>query len=294
MSDVALKDVSAGTVHTAEREEKFLILGCGPAALIAAQTLEKAGIATDGFDIVAKEAKPSEIGGAQFLHRPLFEETKPDATISVCWIGNAPEYAEKVYGRPDISTSFDRLGLYGPEAEIAAWSLIKAYERLWEDYRPGIQERTVDNEVMCEYMESGEYTHIISTIPPNAYCANPAHDFESVPLIIAQHPWDELPMDNFILYNGRAEDSWYRMSTIFGEHSIEIGSGGDPAITDDLRATAEKLGADRYLTGMKPTRTTCDCGFGHPTTKLLRVGRFGTWDRKVLLHQVADQVSTLV
>lgn len=294
MSDAAVQEPVAGSSQvTNSRERKVLILGCGPAGLIAARTLEQNGLDTDQFDIVADEAQPSRIGGAQFLHRPLFGETEPDAMISVAKIGDSYGYAEKVYGKSGEVTSFDRLPLHRSD-EVEAWSLIKAYERLWEDYRPGIHERHIDDEAFAEYLNGGEYTEIISTIPPSSYCHNPVHDFESVPILIAQSPMDEFPADNFVLYSGRLDDAWYRISCIFGEESLEFGSGGDPQVTEDMRAEANRLNPDHIVTGMKPTRTTCDCGFGHPHTKLLRVGRFGSWDRRVLLHQVPSQVASIL
>jgi hypothetical protein len=293
MSDAAVAEAGTEMGTGVQEPKKYLIIGCGPAALIAARTLEQNGVDTDHLRIVSKEKEPSEIGGAQFLHRPVLGETEPDGMLSVVKIGTGMGYAEKVYGDGSVGTSFDRLALE-PAEEIQAWSLQKAYSQLWEDYEPGIEVMHVDSECMDELLQGGEYDEIICTIPPDAYCSDPTHVFESVPILLGISPMDELPFDNTILYSGRLDDVWYRLSSIFGEQSIEYGSEGGALDYDQMKKQAEKLFFDKTVRGIKPTKTTCDCGFNHPDTKLLRVGRFGMWDRRRLLHQVPAQVAEVL
>lgn len=297
MSDAAVAEAGTGTGTGVQKPKRYLILGCGPAALIAARTLEQNGVDTDHIRILSKVKEPSEISGAQFLHRPIYGEEKPDAVISVVRLGLASGYARKVYGDERMPTSFT-----SGEVEMDAWSLIKAYERLWEDFSPGIEVMDVDAAAFKELAESEEYDEIISTIPPQSYCDNPVHDFKSVPILLSSSPLDDLSAENVIMYSGRPEDEWYRLSNLFGEQGIEFGNEGKPLGSDNVR---EITRADDVMgllwaredirIGMKPLGTTCDCGFnpeGKPN--LLRVGRFGMWDRGRLLHQVPSQVATLL
>lgn len=290
MTDTATVEAGTDKKAGADEPKNYLILGCGPAALIAAHTLQQNGVDPDNFCIISRERKPSEIGGAQFLHRPLLDPTAaPDGVISIMRMGDAPGYANKVYGSSSTPTSF-----ISGEVRVDAWSLIKVYEKLWEDYAPSIEERDVNAEVFAELIQGGEYTEIISTIPPMSYCSNPTHIFESVPIIIGE-PIDPLPMDNAIVYSGRPEDGWYRMSSLFGEDGIEVGSAGEPLVNPEMEEVATKyIWPDSRHLGLKPLRTTCECGFVHPDTSLLRVGRFGMWDRRRLLHQVPAQVASIL
>jgi hypothetical protein len=294
MSDTAVKDrtETPTSEKKTQQEKQLLIIGCGPAALIAAHTLEHNGYDNDQFRIIAKDREPSKIGGAQFLHRPLFGEDEPDYSLNIVRVGTSGGYAAKVYGSPAKPTSFDKMGFQA--SEIEAWSLQKAYDRLWEDYSPGIEVQTVDPENFDALIQCGEYDEIISTIPPSEYCRNPTHEFKSVPIIIGMDPMDEFPFDNLIMYSGRLSDDWYRLSSIGGSQSLEFGSGGEPVINDAMKQAANKSICSAEVIGMKPTGTTCDCGYGHPDTNLLRVGRFGMWDRKVLLHQVPSQVASIL
>jgi hypothetical protein len=292
MTETAVSGAGAATMDR-DKGKQCLIIGCGPAALIAAHTLEQKWVDPALIRIISKEREPSKIGGAQFLHRPIFGETEPDAQISMMKMGTGLGYAEKVYGNASIGTSFDRMVLE-PSEEIEAWSLQAAYTKLWEEYEDRIEIQHVDDEVFAELLDSEEYGQIICTIPPEAYCSHPEHVFEKVPILIGVDPMDEIQADNFVIYNGRLDDAWCRYSAVFGQVSYEFGSEGGKLDYKQMEELAGPFLFDTHLRGVKPTKTDCDCGYGHPTTKLLRVGRFGMWDRKRLLHQVPSQVAEVL
>lgn len=294
---VAEPTTSGGSVKTKDNsEKKFLILGCGPAALIAAHTLEKKGISRDQLEIVAQVREPSKISGAQFLHAPIIGDTlQPDGFLEVLHIGFADAYASKVYGDATKSTSFGRYRSEERRDPVPAWSLDKQYSSLWKDYFRAIDQITVTADIFNDFLNSGEWDEIISTIPPVAYCMNPDHGFPSAPMLLGE-PVDPLPFDNAIVYNGRPEESWYRTSCIFGEAGIEFGLFGEDTgkRADKILEEAEGATWDQVVKGKKPLGTNCDCGYRHPKTKLLRVGRFGMWDRRRLLHEVPKQVETIL
>lgn len=292
MSDAAVADPGSTRTDGKTEGKKFLILGCGPAALIAARTLENAGIDKSHIRIMSKDRNPSPINGAQFLHRPVLPEVR-SVDISITKIGSGKGYAQKVYGDPAIGTSFDRLALV-PGETVKAWSLIETYETLFEDYEDSIEEQPIDASMLRVLLDSGEFDEIISTIPPQSYCLNPEHSFKNVSIVVV-HDLNQLHFDNVIFYSGRSEDYWYRLSSIFGVQSIEIGSAGSVLSSvqqEFAREIAWRSGGGLWE-GLKPTGTDCDCGYGHET-KLTRIGRFGMWDRRRLLHQVPEQINAII
>lgn len=287
MSEAAVVDPvsdKAGTIH--EEGRKYLVVGCGPAALIAVHTLVEAGH-TD-IEIVTDKKEKSKISGAQFLHKPIIgDPLKPDGFIDILRVGFADAYANKVYGDSLKPTSFT--GYSGDP--ILAWSLQQQYDRLWSEYDQNIQQCTATPEVMNAWLDSDEYDVIISTVPPQAYCSNPVHTFPYAPILLGE-PVDPLPLDNCILYNGRPDDPWYRMSSIFGHTGIELGQYGKvegEKAEEQLAEALRLVWESQPVRGKKPLGTNCDCGTNRGT-KLVRAGRFGTWDRRVLLHNVPSVI----
>lgn len=261
---------------------KVAILGCGPAGMIAAHSLESNDVLRDNIDIFDKDPSPNPIQGAQFLHKPIVHDhingEAPDGIIHVAKIGTKECYAEKVYGDSTIMTSFG-----SSAAVIPAWSLDRVYERLWEEFNHRIEELEINPDVLREDIIP-HYDLVLSSIPPDTYCTNPAHDFHAVEIMISD-PVDTIEIENFILYNGRSGDLWYRASNIFGHSWFEYG-------TDYMRNHDGRSIVDwSNRIGYKPTGTTCDCLVG---PKFSRIGRFGRWDRSVLLHNVPDQVNHLI
>jgi hypothetical protein len=247
--------------------------------------LEREGVDKQDIVIFSNRPQPSPIQGAQFLHKPLRYDEEPQGEIEVVRIGTEVLYADKVYGEPK-ETSWRRT-----QPKMMAWPLIPIYERLWERWESQLIEETVTATFMEALLEGQD--KVFSSVPPQAYCKNPAHTFRETRILLGK-PVRPLPIPNMIVYSGRVCDQWYRMSNIFGEDGIEFGPS--QALEPDAwkEEIAHHFDGDP-TEGMKPLGTNCDCFMsGGEVDKgtLYRIGRFGQWDRRILLHHVEDQVRT--
>lgn len=242
--------------------------------MIAAHTLIEAGADRNEIDIISKEKCKSTIGGAQFLHEPIFKDDEPDAEISIVHIGEGAGYATKVYGHPEIETSWD-----DHDTVQIAWGLQSTYERLWERLEDRILVEVadwIDGEEAAAISE--HYATVVSTIPAECICTNPDHSFPSTKFFMFPCVPSPVPL-NVIMYSGRMnEETWHRQSNIMGYSWREY-----PWSEHDR---VEEIGGEP-LYGAKPMGTNCDCA---QKLGIVKAGRFGAWDKKVLLHDVPKQV----
>jgi hypothetical protein len=211
------------------------------------------------FHIYSTKRK-SPIHGAQYLHLPIpgiNEETSPDGMVVYDKIGNRDTYAKKVYGRSDVTVSWDFFDI----GMRPAWSMQRAYDWLWDRYAEKVEHLVLGPSDISRMLPL--YDLCISAIPAPAVCMNRAHSFHHTSIYITEGlPDGELPM-NTIVYNGREDDDWYRACNLFGYKFTEFGYKQRHAIR-----------------GKKPISTDCNCH----GSKLLRVGRWGRWERGTLAH----------
>lgn len=247
-----------GTKNRTRNENvlSIAILGCGPAGLLAAHACARANVE---FNIYSVKRK-SVISGAQYVHNPIpgiHSEQAPDGQIAYAKTGTREGYARKVYGNPDAPVSWDIF----PEGLYAAWSMERTYDFLWDEFSKEIEHITITPKFCAELVEVEEV--VISAIPAPAICQNAAHHFHQTSIWIREGaPTHEARLtDNSIVYNGDKNVPWYRASNLFGHESVEFGR----TVHHGAR-------------GMKPTGHDCNC-----QPKVLRVGRFGRWERGVLV-----------
>lgn len=235
--------------------EVVVVFGSGPAGLLAAHAVYLAGhqpvVVSDGL-------KKSFITGAQFLHQPIPEVTgqEPDDQIYFKKYGKKKVYAWKVYGRKDAPCSWDNF----EEGYVPVWSMEAMYDKLWEEYHGVMVDEKVDPDSAAEW----EVHHplVISTIPLPALCSR-GHTFETRKIWIVEEA-SRAVRHNTIIYNGSYADPWYRSSSIFGHDSTEYA-------TEQAHMPAN--------VGRKPLKHNCDCMPG-----IVRAGRFGSWEKGVLVH----------
>lgn len=242
---------------------KAAVLGYGPAGLIAAKTLVDEGI---DVDVIGAGGK-SVIGGAQYLHEPILNAehvTEPEGHIEFVKIGDRDGYAEKIYPDASFQVSWDNY-----EGCQPAWALGPVYDILWGYFQDRLIHDTLEGMSLVKLHQTGKYDIIFSSIPAHALCLG-IHAFPRVSIKLV--PWSPIEdLNNVVMYSGRESETWYRTSVIFGEAWSEYGGAA-------TARTESRL-------GFKPLGTNCDC---HPY--VVRIGRFGLWDRKILLHHVPHQV----
>lgn len=239
-----------------------IVLGCGPAGLLAAHAAQSVGM---NVAIVSKKVR-SSLQGAQFLHQfiPGLTPPQPDAVIDVRKMGTKEGYATKVYGDPSAPVSWDNYD--GP---TPAWNLLYAYDQLWETWKDRIYDHNVDEDMM-EWVS--DYNHVISSVPlpvlAKAYGdADATFEFQDVHISTGLKV---MLAPQVVVYNGQPEDEWYRASRLFGWGSMEYPKEGQN--TKLIR---------------KPLRST---GTEEIYPWVLRVGRYGRWEKPVLAHHAYTAV----
>lgn len=250
---------------------KVLVLGCGPAGLMAAQGVVDANIANGGLgdvqiSIVSRKV-PSQLFGAQYLHRPIPGAT-PTGPITVSYQlrGNVDDYRRKVYGSMWTGT-------VSPEDlmdEHQAWDIRGTYRFLWSLWHGFIQDGHVDPATLTRLMGDGPDL-IINSIPRPSLC-HEGHAFGSTKITAAGDAPElgiRLPFscpEGMVVCNGEENPSWYRMSRVFGHTTVEWPDG----ITVPVSTCSVVV---------KPTNHDCNC---FPDVK--HVGRYGKWEKGVLSH----------
>lgn len=249
--------------------KRVVVLGCGPSGLLAAHAASM-----EGADVqIFSHKTPSYISGAQYLHERIPGLTMGiDGHILFTKTGSASGYAKKVYGSSSMDTSWDRfdIGVSRP-----AWSMQKAYKRLWAMYKDAISDYHVSTPGEALALEGIGADLFITSLPQAVMCSNPEHIFESVPMHIVPDgdPAIAWVPENTVIYNGHPGIAWSRASNLFGHVSIEF-------------PRTPPFHVDNLLHGFKPTMHNCDCN-----PHWLRVGRFGQWKRGVLVHHAFKEVT---
>lgn len=256
---------------------RVAILGCGPAGLVAAHAVNTCGVRDFG---ILSYRRPSPLWGAQYLHAPIPGIYLPDPIrVKYTLRGESETYRQRVYGREwDGAVSADEL-----DEEHDGWDIRAAYRSLWESYSDFIAAREVRPHDVPGIVESMDL--VINTIPLPQLCLA-GHQFKGraiwaagdAPEIGIKIPYI-CPPDTVILNGESRADgpSWYRTSNVFGYKTVEWpGDIPKPPVKTVASVT-------------KPLRTNCDC---HPG--MLRAGRYGSWDKGVLVHQVFDWVREAV
>ena len=250
--------------------KKIIVLGCGPAGLVAAwaaRQMESAVL------IFAKKRK-SHMYGAQYLHWPIPGVPAGNSQkIQYLMRGDEAGYRAKVYG-----SKWD--GTVSPEdlsEEHLAWDIRVTYDELWDRFGFQVIDQEIGAPTIKLIQEEYHPDLIVSTIPAPSICLM-NHQFVSQDIKAAGEAPDlgiKLPYqcpENTVICNGDPEVSWYRVSNIFGHKTVEWPEWVNPPIPSTAVV-------------QKPLRHDCTC---YP--EVLRVGRYGAWRKGYLVHHVYDDV----
>lgn len=246
---------------TGSSDLRVCVLGCGPAGLLAAYAAEQEGAHVEIYSTKQK----STIHGAQFLHTeiPGFENI-PKRDVTIQHYGTEEGYAKKVYG-PLASAIKTSWGKY--DGAIEAWSMVHLYDKLWKMYRNKITNVDINREVI-NGLEWTEFDLRLSTVPAPLLCLNPdEHYFDAQRFWVYGLPQDKMSHlgGNVIAYNGEQGNPWFRTSRLFGSSYLEY---GEHSVRPDGCQPAKKI-----------VGSNCNC---RPAWR--RMGRFGKWQRGVLVH----------
>lgn len=256
-----------------------LILGCGPAGLLAAHAIEQLG---GRPHIISLKAK-SRLSGAQYLHKPISGLTgDPHGLIRTYKYGTKEGYAKKVYGDPSAPCSWD-----DQVAGREAWDLRRVYDELWDRYQNRIQDAAVSMSDLSAFQAA--WRLVLNTIPAMKCCYQ--RDLTRAPNGVHEFDWETMwtldyaspdVADNTVLYSGDPANFWYRASRVFGHASTEFTDFSQPSSGTDLYNDGrERIKGVIYPhKGIKVKGTNCDCFPG-----IKRIGRFGTWQKGYLVHQ---------
>lgn len=234
-----------------------------------------------GYDIEigTDRMSPSVISGAQYLDQaiPGATELNPDSYVTFMKHGKAEGYAQKIYSDPTAPTSWDK---YVDGNAYPIWYLRDTYSVLWERYKDKLFNIKVDANVLAAFIDT-DADMIVVALPLVSLCVNPEHTFFSQQVTV----YPGLPVNmppkyqnlmkkdgtNWILYNGKKKYPWYRCSAINEGASVEV-----PGHFED----------GHQIT--KPLKTDCDCWSNVP--RIVRVGRYGTWEKNELVSGAWNKV----
>jgi hypothetical protein len=242
---------------------KVLVLGCGPAGLMAAHAASMMG---EDVIIISKQRK-SYLKGAQYLHRPIPLASQGSSfTVAYELRGEVAAYRDKVYG-PGY------LGTVSPEdltETHLGWDIRSAYDWLWTTYGAYVRDERFsigDHELVHKVLDWAKADIVISTIPAPLLCHNPMHTFRSEYVWSLGEESSESvfkPLMNHVICNGEDAPAWYRAANIQGHVTIEWPDRSKPPLKDLHHVE-------------KPISTTCDC---HP--EVYKMGRYGKHEKGVL------------
>jgi hypothetical protein len=256
---------------------RALVLGCGPAGLLAAHALVTRG---HRVTIMSKKRK-SEMYGAQYLHEriPDLGMEREGTPISYMLSGSIEEYRKKVYGENWSGVvSPDE---YGREEDHKGWNIRVAYDSLWHLYHDAIIDRDFRYGADVESTVAEMNPDIVaSSLPLPSLClrrdehvfnAQRVYAIGDAPERGVFCPVQAAPA-NTVLCNGEPDVGWYRTANVFGYRTAEWPAFHRPP----YEGVAEVV---------KPLNTTCDC-----QERVIRVGRYGRWKKGVLSHEAFDDL----
>jgi hypothetical protein len=260
---------------------KILVLGCGPAGLLAAH----AASFLPGTEVkIVSRNRPSDLFGCQYLHGPVPGLDLATTTVNYTLVGTVGDYAAKVYAGAQP-------GPVSPEQFAGArpvWDIRQAYRQLYDTWFDAIEDVELAPELIRPMLDHLAPDLVVSSVPLPVVCQRPGeHAFTSQTcwaLGDAPELGQGVPVpcpEDTVICNGTDDTGWYRVSKVFGHKTAEW---------PGLRPRPPFAGVVPFH---KPLATTCDCWQdpqdGTERT-IMRVGRYGTWTKGVLSHEAFNRV----
>lgn len=267
-----------------------LVLGAGPAGLLAAEAARREGCRVDIVSQPDKHdrtrAHKSPLHGCQYLHAPTILEGVPGTPIRYTLVGgDAEDYREKVYG-PNWTgpVSPDE---YGEAGEHLAWDLRRVYDVLWNGWGNEVAAVELSPRTMYSVLDAYGPDLVLSTVPAPALCIDMEnHGFASEQVwAIGQRQEDAgqdfaFPCeDNTVVCSGDFNVGWYRKARVFGVTTVEWPERMKPPLEGVVRVS-------------KPLTSECPCWLRE--NNFVRLGRYGKWQKGYLSHQAWEDAQKAV
>lgn len=250
---------------------KALILGCGPAGLIAAHAA-----VTQGADIlILSKNRKSFMKGAQYLHQPILGVPATMFQVDYQLWGTGPGYREKIYGR-----KWD--GVVSPDELVGfhnAWDIRETYDALWEMYKGAIVDWEASFGSLVQHIGHNKPDLVVSSIPRPLLCHD-GHTFRATSVWSSDTCWLPQDQENVVVCNGESSPAWYRASRINGFENTEWPQNAKPPVTPlwDVH---------------KPIDHNCNC-IEPAGVKFVSVGRYGEWKKGVLSHEAFGKTTKAI
>jgi hypothetical protein len=258
---------------------KVAVIGTGPSALLAAWGVLQEVQATVTFYKPPGVPVISQIHGAQYVHgiiQDLPGEIQP-FWLRYRHFGTEEGYRLKIYGVNGVAegdTSWRKF-----EEKELAWPIREVYaylvgELLNSGQCPVVEQgiREYDCEVLVDHND-----YVLNTAPLNKIA--PGGTYYSEKVLIA--PTNELIVpNNEIWYIGDGRLA-YRASNIGGHVSTEYPMHAGPNLRPRIRKQTKEIS--------KPLR--CE---GVELEGVYRLGRYGKWQKGVLVHHVYEEARQIV
>ncbi|HKL23423.1 MAG TPA: hypothetical protein VJ895_01595 [Candidatus Nanoarchaeia archaeon] len=237
---------------------KVAVLGSGVSGLLTAKALVDRGFSEKDITIFTKKKKQPQPRGFMILHdncRMDLEMTK----ILMLFFGNKEKYKKKLGYDNDIECSWNK---YTGAETLFGYNMFQAMDILYNRFENLMIQSVIAPDDVPELKNS--YNHIISTIPPfNIY-----RDYavEHVDIYITKKPTQNIDDIPRVIYYGDDTTLLRASENLFGWDFVEYSEPFEDSV---------KVHKPIKIMGKSPK-----------DDKIIQVGRYGKWNKKILAHQV--------
>ena len=248
--------------------KKVIILGSGISGLFAAWACEQEG--WQDFQIFTKVNLPPITSGFQYLHDPCDMELQKVSLVEKCIQADVPAdmraklYSNKVYGRPGITNSLNKL----TNTPKDIWDISQASNFLWGKYQSRIEPYNLDDFSKLNTLKADI---IFWTIPLNLYSQQCDFVTSYVYSIPVKSPVNE------VFYDISTNIPTYRFGVVFNQFFAE---------STQLSFTAA-IPVKKVIT----FEGKLELKF---PKNVVRIGRYGEWNKDVLAHDVYYKVRSVL
>jgi hypothetical protein len=268
---------------------KVAVLGSGASAAFAVAACKDIGAEVKVYSSVHPNELSTQMG-AFFLHDiPPNIGHIESVAVDIDSIGEASVYSEMQWGR-NIPTSFPS------ERRTERWYSPMYLNRVWQDVT--VFRETLSKEDIVRLTQLG-YDWVFHSFP----LVERTDSIVRFPILVGNQ---YSHLRDFILYNGTIQFDWVRLTRQFGNLCLEYPhniSVDDECLFRDMVGDLDSLGIEGLQSKDYPQwehvwgrdivpETEPLTSEEYVQKNIIPIGRFATWDRKMLSHQAYTIVKT--